>query len=109
MKPTIPFSYERASAKLQWMADDLYAVRNLWSQTRGLGHARGIMEKIIKYADDHGLDLFLIAQQYGSVNHPSMNNKELEAFYMKFGFKRAESSNGLIKMIRLTSRDLHGP
>lgn len=85
--PHLRFSYGKASAILEELEPGkLYSLRNMFSRTRGQGHANGVMDRIVEYADKNNSTIILVIQRYGYNDHKALNNKQLEEFYRKFGF-----------------------
>lgn len=80
----IKLSHKSASVRL-FPDYDSYRVSDLYSKQRGLGHASELMKKVVEYADEHSIDLYLIAQAYG--RNPELSNAQLISFYKRFGFK----------------------
>lgn len=103
----IKFKHESASVQLVPLEKDLYAVSNLYSQHRGYGHARRVMEMAIEFADRERLILKLIAQRYGYSDKRSMDNPHLVRFYETLGFVQDPGSVRLISMTRYPSREIH--
>lgn len=87
MSDELRFRHKRATAKLVVWDKERATVSNLFSVQRGKGHAKGVMQKIVDYADDHGLILTLVVGMYGYADKDSMDNAALKVFYAKFGFK----------------------
>lgn len=102
-KRTLYFSHEQASARLHYLGDDTYALSNLWSETRGRGHASAVMRQITRYADHRMLTIKVIAQPYGHPHETALSRKDLEAFYERYGFSR-DSHIPPVKMTRQPSR-----
>lgn len=105
----ISFTHGKASAKLIFIERGVYNLTNVWTDTqdRNKGYAKGVMQKVISYADEHQLTIRLQAQRYGKVTDPALDNSDLEAFYSKFGFKTTDRAP--IRMIRLPSQKIHAP
>lgn len=105
MKPpqTTRFFYEGAQATLIQDDHGLCVVDSLYSRTPGQGHARGVMERIIRHADQNGLTLRLIARQFG--NPHGLRNDELVVFYEKFGFVIEGDRKPPITMVRPPSQE----
>lgn len=82
----VKFQHESASAQFQYVDKDVVFLNNLWSEERGQGHASELMNKIVTYADQNQLTIIIIAQRYGNPNRSALNNRQLEEFYVKFGF-----------------------
>lgn len=96
----VNLKYSQASAKLTQMDDKLYSLSNVWSQSPGQGYGRGVMEKVVHYADQHGLTLILMAQRYGHPIQGRLSNQQLETFYARFGFVRHPNSGLPVTMTR---------
>lgn len=106
MKP-IKFVEGGASANVMPIDRYLHGVQDLYSYERGKGHARRVMERIIAYAEEHRITLFLIAQEYG--HERGLSNVQLVEFYKKFGFEKDLRSNWPARMVRYPSREIQGP
>lgn len=100
------FRYGQASAYIFPLSDDVYAVSNLFSRARGQGHAKGVMQQVIDYADTYDITLRLIAQRYGNPMHPALDNPQLIEFYGNFGFEK-EGESKPITMVRHPSQEKH--
>lgn len=84
---TIEFRYESASAKLCDMGDGFFELKNVWSDIRGQGHASVMLKEIAHFADVNEFVILLIAAPYGRIrDKPYLDERDLEAFYTKFGF-----------------------
>ncbi len=94
MRPIL-FKYESASAKLIYIDAGTCMLVNVYSLKRGLGHAKGVLQEVIDYADEYGATIILIAQ---SSPRSSLTNKQLEELYSRFGFKTTR--RGPTRMIR---------
>lgn len=99
-RDVVNLKYSQASAKLSRLDADLYSLSNVWSQSPGQGHGRGIMEKVIHFADKHGLTLVLMVQQYGQPGSGRLSNEQLEQFYSCFGFLKHPNSTRPTTMYR---------
>lgn len=77
-------SYESASCVLSERESGVW-VTGLYSTKPRKGHATGLMQKVIDFADERGLGLILVARQFGSTT--GLNDSDLITFYEKFGFK----------------------
>lgn len=86
MATIVRFYHEKSSCKLLVWDKDKATLSNLFSQKRGLGHARAVMEKACKYADRQNLTVILEVQQYQYADSKAMDNEALRRFYEKFGF-----------------------
>lgn len=111
--PHVDFKYESASAKLEELgpAKTTYSLRNLFSRSRGQGHAKGVMQQIVQYADDNNITILLVIQRYGYKDKKALDNSQLKAFYEKFGFVTDPYSKYLTHMVRhprYRSRENHG-
>lgn len=107
---SIKFKYEGASAILEHLSPDLYLLRNVWSQHRGRGHAHGVLQQVIDFADQNGYDIFLVAQPYGHPIPTAKTRSELVTFYKKFGFVRDTRHGGQVYAMirRQPSREKQG-
>lgn len=81
----IVFEFEAASARLQVLDDKHAILRNVFCEDRGKGYGRGLMQKIINYADERDLVIDLNVMPFGYSD--AMTPNELISFYEKFGFK----------------------
>lgn len=99
----IKFAEGGASANVMPLDRYLHGVQDLYSYERGKGHARRVMEKIVAYADEHRITLFLVAQEYG--RERGLDNVQLEQFYSKFGFEKDIRSARPVRMVRYPSRE----
>lgn len=99
------FTYGQASAYIFPLDEDTYAISNVWSTERGVGHGTGVMEEIINWADAYEVTLRLVVQRYGNPNWPGLDNQQLIRFYEKFGFV-ADDAKPPVSMTRL-SQKLH--
>lgn len=95
----IKFNYEFATARLTIWDNGVAFVSGVHSRVRGKGHATKVLSDIIDYADAQGLTLQLHVQQYGPPQD-TLNNKQLEEFYGKFGFVTVPDSGRPILMER---------
>lgn len=93
---TIIFKHGKASVRLVHVEKNIYALSNLWSKTRGEGHAQVAVQKLVDYADKHGYTVLLLVQRYGHPNLGGLDNKELEAFYTRFDFVRKGGTKPLM-------------
>lgn len=93
------FTHQSAQANLRISKNHTARLYNLYSQIRGEGHASGLMKKIVSYADEQGLCLYLDIQRYGKP--PGLDNQQLAMFYWEFGFRPRESPSKRITMCRL--------
>ena len=96
----VRFTHGKASAKLVFLAEGLFHLGDVWTDTdaRGQGYAKGVMRKVVDYADKNHITILLKAQRYGKVTDPALDNHELEAFYSRFGFEITDHAP--VKMIR---------
>lgn len=80
-------------------------VHRVYSQDRGKGHATGLLRRVIEWADENDLELFLRAQAYGHPVQTILDNNQLLKFYGKFGFERTDKGDDIcmsnIPMLRL--------
>lgn len=81
----IHFRYERATCKLTVWNKKTSTLSNLYSVKRGQGHAKGVLQQVVDYADAHGLIVLLEVQRFGG-DHLCPDNSGLRALYSKFGF-----------------------
>lgn len=104
---SIRFKHGKASAQLVSIDESRYKLSDIWTEvdSRNQGYAKGVMRKIISYADAHNLTLLLMAQRYGKASDPALENKELEMFYKKFGFRT--TARAPIRMVREPSQETH--
>jgi len=86
---TVKFSYESASAKLIYLAPRIMSLRDVESREKRKGHARGLMDRVVQYANNLDLTLLLVVGAYGH-DPEMMNNHQLERFYGEYGFVREE-------------------
>lgn len=103
MPVVVRFSHESSTAKLTVWDEERATVSNVFSVKPRRGHASGLMQEIVSYADISGLTLLLEVQQYG--NARGLSNAGLKRFYGKFGFEDC----GRNVMQRRPSRGIHGP
>lgn len=66
--------------------DGIARVAQVYSEDRGKGHAKGLLQKVINFADENGLTLYLKVSAYGPARAPGLSNKQLVVFYEQFGF-----------------------
>lgn len=93
------FYHKSSSAVLVREFDDHATLSNLYSEDRGHGHARQLMGRICRYADDKELTIHLTAKRYGYSDNQSPDNKALEQFYMEFGFSK-EPDGSMVRYSR---------
>jgi GNAT superfamily N-acetyltransferase len=103
MTKEVRFNYEKATAKLVMWDESNATVSNVFSINRGKGHGTRLMQMIVNYADEKGLDLVLEAQPYGYADKMSPNTAGLRAWYVKFGFQHVGEN-----MMQRKTRKLHG-
>ena len=84
----IRFNHLSARCYLAELDEGLWAVVNVYSTERRQGHATGLMQDVIRWADKHKVRLNLMVMSYDGKNHNIPDNHDLEAFYAKFGFER---------------------
>ena len=85
--PSVTFEKYQSTVKMELWADEKTAEVALVSsqyKKRGLGGA--VMTAAIEYADFYDLELVLTVSPFGSPGH-QMEEAELKAWYMTFGFK----------------------
>lgn len=84
----VEFRYQSASAKLYVLDEGLVELKNVWSDIRWQGHASAMLKEITHFADVNNLTILLIAAPYGRIrDKPYLDERDLEWFYHKFGFK----------------------
>lgn len=104
MKKT--FNYESAQAVLIFDETKLEGrLVNVKSEVTGQGHARGVLQMAVDYADKHRMDIRLRARQYG--NPRGLTNPQLVEFYSKFGFVKVGDTKP-VAMFRPYSRESQG-
>lgn len=96
----VKFQHETASAHLTYVDRRVVVLNNLWAEERGSGHATGLLNEIIGYADAKQLTILLVAQRYGNPNRSALNNTQLEQFYAKFGFEQHGTQKRPVMMRR---------
>jgi GNAT superfamily N-acetyltransferase len=103
----LSYRHESASAELAPRDYMIYEIVRLYSEVPGMGHATGLMNKIVRDAEAHGWTLVLKARPYGDP-YGRLDARQLEWFYEKFGFRRQhKSTDHPIKMIRFSQKK-HG-
>ncbi len=86
-KRLAPFGHESATCLLVINEDDNTAVlSHVYSIIRHAGHATGLMERVVAYADKYNLEVSLHAQAYGHPVQTILSNDALVKFYEQFGF-----------------------
>lgn len=101
----IRFVYKSASAKLTMMrTEDKGLITSLESTSPGQGHGSELMHRICVYADDLQVALHLKAQVYKAHGLYIMSNRELVAFYERFGFVWQKGLGLPAQMIRQPSQ-----
>jgi GNAT superfamily N-acetyltransferase len=95
----IKFKYRSARASISIIDNHIGLLGSVHAQERRKGHASGLMQQVVDYADQQGLQLRLVVQRYG---HPAetMDNHQLESFYGRFGFLRDPESSRPVTMTR---------
>lgn len=107
MRP-MKFRYEGASVILQPLEENRYLLTSLWSQTRGQGHAKGVLTKALDWADKRHICIELYVGVYGHPAQTALTNKQLIELYSKFGFEQTHKRP--IRMLRRPiSREIHAP
>lgn len=103
----IRISFESASASIKEVNGEHMLV-NVYARDRGKGHASGLMDRVIYYADKNQLRLKLIARPYKTVARGDVLSPEaLVEFYRKYGFVTDYTRDGAEYMVRPAgSRDL---
>ncbi|OQA41235.1 MAG: hypothetical protein BWY50_01869 [Spirochaetes bacterium ADurb.Bin315] len=96
------FIYESATARIRIFQPNQGVVTNVHAGHKRQGHGSKVMQLITEYADANQLNLVLIVQGYGRAE--TMSNKELEAFYAKFGFAKVLDNKKPVTMKRMYSR-----
>lgn len=83
----IRFNYESSQLNLIFAPNDpkLAKISNLYSQIKGKGHASKLLNEVVRYADKHGIHLWLEVQRYGD-SRQGLDNKQLIKLYESFGF-----------------------
>jgi GNAT superfamily N-acetyltransferase len=104
MSNIVKFSNEFASAELILMQDGKARLRAVHSRRRQRGHGSELMREVIRYAEDHDLELYLVVQRFGRPAK-AMDNTQLETFYSKFGFEKIEHQGKFIMMRRRRSQN----
>lgn len=79
------FSYESARVTLVYERNQTARLIDLYSENRGRGDAKEVMLEAIRYADKHGITIWLEVQRYGDWRN-SLDNDQLISFYERFGF-----------------------
>lgn len=97
---TIRFWHGKASATLVHINRDLYHLGDVWTEVedRNQGYAKGVVKKVVDYADQNNITILLRAQRYGKATEPALDNRQLEEFYAKFGFEVTDRQP--VKMVR---------
>lgn len=98
---TKSFKYKSASCYIYIYPNKTAWVYEVRAKKKRKGHATGLLKKVTKYADKHGLTLRLVANGYGKKTFKT--NVALANFYARFGFSYRE--NQAIEMIR--SQEIH--
>lgn len=97
-KNTLTFRHGSASALLLIYDVGPSLVTSLYSNDPGKGHAKAVMQQIVDYADERGLELTLSARQFN--NERGLKNPELIEFYRKFGFELINENSPVNAMMR---------
>lgn len=97
MANVIQFAHESASAIVIDWEDGRASLAEVFSAEKRKGHATGLINKVIAYADENRLTLILAAQAHGD---DRMTNIQLQAFYEKFGFVATTDADEFIMMER---------
>ncbi len=105
MNKRIPFAYESSSLILNVWEDKEEGhgatITDLFSRLRSHGHARALMERVLKYTDTAGLTVYLEPKQFG---HPiGLSNAQLEEFYSSLGFEKVDA----LWVRKPSSQELH--
>lgn len=93
------FKYESARCTVTVVGEN-GLLSHVYSRTRGQGHATVLLTNVIEWADKNGLQLHLYVRGYGGPVQTMLSNSQLELFYGKFGFVRADEYDTFPKMIR---------
>lgn len=96
---SINFKYASGSATLKFRVDQKEALlSDVRADIPGVGHGSAVMEAVVLYADNYGIDILLKAQKNGDP-HTGLTNEQLVAFYSKFGFV-AQKDTKPVMMVR---------
>lgn len=87
--PSHIYRYKSASLSLTEINPTTYRLHNLRSAVLAHGHASALLQIVIDWADEQGVDIQLVVQGYG--RHGILNNKQLVAFYEKYGFEKCNT------------------
>lgn len=93
------FSYGGAQVTLIYDDDQTARLVALYSETRGLGHAKEVMIEAMQHVDKHGIAVWLEVQRYGDWRN-SLDNHQLISFYERFGFDLVDESRQPRRMTR---------
>lgn len=86
-KNKVAFNHKSASCLLTVEDYGRAKLSHVYSEQRGQHHASELMEKVIQFADNNNLELFLKVQAYGHPVQTILTNQQLVDFYRKFGFE----------------------
>lgn len=95
----ITFSFGEAKVTISYEDDKTAKLSALYSKSRGRGDAKAVMMEAIQFADKHRTSLWLEVQRYGEWRN-SLNNKQLVAFYERFGFDLLPDDKHPLRMVR---------
>lgn len=93
------FRYGEAEVTLVYEDDNTAMLVGLFSRNRGHGEAKAVMLEATRYADKHGIAVWLEARRYGDWR-TSLDNDQLMTFYERFGFDRVNDKPRSNLMIR---------
>lgn len=82
---SVTFRRQSASLVLHYEEDGGAKISNLYSQERGKGHARELMNAVLEQTDREGLVVWLEVQRFGNPRD-GLDNFQLMDFYQSFGF-----------------------
>lgn len=98
MAEVMVFTHESATAEVLFWNDGKVSISSVYSKDKRKGHATMVLGKVIDYADEHIIDLFLVAHSVGDELDPS--TQQLKTLYEKFGFFVVNNSSDFIIMER---------
>jgi len=99
VRSLVRFTHESASAVVQLDKPGVGFVIGVFSHERNRGHATGLMNEIIQWADENRMILELVAMTYiVGKTRGTLTTPQLVEFYRKFGFT---SSSDAISMRRI--------
>lgn len=95
------FKFESATASLRQFDTSVpWVLSSVFSRDRGKGHATGLMEQIVAYADEHDIEIQLLVKRFKYTDSKALDNEQLRAFYEKFGFEWDGEKSLPLRMIR---------